>query len=195
MATSWFASLVTGGGESHLIALQGPFLIVNPGLINYITMCITYIRFHQACKAQGLDREHLPYRGYLQPYCAWIALVWLILVTAIYGYSCYKPWNVSNFFANYTMQIFVPPLFLIWKFLKKTHWVQPHEADLVWEKPIIDAYEQTFLDPPMGFWREMGFLVGVGLKKRKEANRRSSIGPEDVAQARSNINQDLFREK
>jgi amino acid permease len=29
------------------------------GLIDYIVMAITYIRFYAACKAQGLDRKTL----------------------------------------------------------------------------------------------------------------------------------------
>jgi yeast amino acid transporter len=143
-------------------------------------MSITFIFFHRACKAQGLDRRSLPYYGYLQPFCAWFALIWLIVVTCIYGYTVYLPWNVSNFFSNYSMQIFIPPLYLIWKVIKRTKVVKPHEADLVWERPIIDAYEETFLDPPVGFWREMAQLVGLGKIKGGNDKRRSSINPHDI---------------
>lgn len=138
-------------------------------------MCITYISFYRACKAQGLDRSTLPYTGWFQPYCAWIALIWLCIVTCIYGYTCYMPWSVSSFFSNYTMQLFIPPLFIIWKLVKKTKLVKPHEADLVWERPGIDAYEATFVDPPTGFWKEMGQLVGIGRKKGGNDRRRSSV--------------------
>jgi len=154
---TWFVNLVTAGG-----------------LINYMVMCITFIFYHRACKAQGYDRKTLPYYGYFQPYCAWIALVWLFVVTCIYGYTVYLPWDVSNFFSNYSMQVFIPPLFIIWKLVKKTKLVHPLEADLVWEKPIVDAYEETFLDPPVGFWREMGELVGMKkmVNKTGGSNRR-----------------------
>jgi yeast amino acid transporter len=138
-------------------------------------MCITYIFFHRACKAQGLDRKTLAYTGYLQPFCAWFALVWLIIVTFIYGYTSFTPWSVSNFFANYTMQLFIPPLFFIWKFIKRTKVVKPHECDLVWEKPIVDAYEETFIDPPVGFWTEMMQLVGLKRRKGGNDHRRPSI--------------------
>ncbi len=57
-------------------------------------MCITYIFYYRACKAQGLDRKTLLYYGYFQPYCAWIALIWLLVVTCIYGSTVYLPWNV-----------------------------------------------------------------------------------------------------
>lgn len=89
----------------------------------------------------------------------------MILVTILYGYPSYKPWDIETFFSSYTMQIFIPPLYIIWKVIKKTKIVKPHEADLVWERPTIDAYEASFIDKPVGFWREMGQLVGIGRQK------------------------------
>jgi yeast amino acid transporter len=56
--------------------------------------------------------------------------------------------------------------------IKRTKFVTSTEADLTWEAPIVDAYEDSFLTPPMGFWREMLQLVGIGLKKK---DRRSSV--------------------
>lgn len=141
-------------------------------------MCITYIFFYNACKAQGVDRSKLPYYGRFQPYCAYIAAVWLFVVTCYYGYTCYLPWDVSSFFSNYTMQLFIPPLYIIWKLVKRTRIVRPHEADLEWEKPLIDAYEATFLEPPVGFWREIIELVGIRRKKGgHNVRRRSSVVP------------------
>ena len=61
-----------------------------------------------------------------------------------------------------------PILYIFWKFYKKTKIVSKYEADLVWERPTIDAYEETFIDPPVGFWREM--LQLFGLKKIKGGN-------------------------
>ena len=58
--------------------------------------------------------------------------------------------------------------------MKKTKVVKPHEADLVWERPGIDAYEETFIDPPTGFWKEMGQLIGIGRRKGGGDQRRKS---------------------
>ncbi|KAJ5568636.1 hypothetical protein N7450_011122 [Penicillium hetheringtonii] len=152
---TWFANLVTAGG-----------------LINYITICITYICFHRACKAQNFDRRQLSYYGWLQPWCGWIGMVWMILVTILYGYPAYKPWNVETFWSDYTMQIII----------KKTKFVKAHEADLVWERPLIDAYEASFLDPPVGFWREMLQLVGLGrIKGGNDKRRQSNAAPSAVS--------------
>ncbi|CAI7673730.1 unnamed protein product [Penicillium pancosmium] len=158
---TWFANLVTAGG-----------------LINYITICITYIFFHRACKAQNLDRRQFSYYAWLQPGCAYIGLVWMVIVTILYGYPSYKPWDVQTFWSDYTMQIVIPPLFLIWKLLKKTKFIKAHEADLVWERPLIDAYEASFVDPPVGFWREVLQLVGIGrIKGGNDKRRYSTAAP------------------
>ena len=169
----WFASLVTGGGMFSLF-LPSCYTDTLSGLINFFVMSITYIFFYNACKAQGLDRSKLPYTGYLQPYCAYIAATWLFIVICMYGWTCYVPWSVSSFFSQYTMQLFIPPLFIIWKVIKKTKFVKPHEADLVWERPLVDAYEASFIDPPTGFWKEMGQLVGIKRGKGGNDKRRQS---------------------
>jgi len=50
-------------------------LVTASQLINFSCMCFTFIRFKKACDAQGLDRRSLPYRGWFQPYFAWIGLI------------------------------------------------------------------------------------------------------------------------
>jgi amino acid transporter len=131
------------------------------GLIDYLVMNITFINYYRATQVQGIDRKTMPYYGYFQPYCAYIALFFQSIIVIFYGYSSFTPWSVSNFFSNYTMQIVVPILFIGWKVIKKTRWIKPHEVDLVWDRPIIDAYEATITTPAVGFWTEMGRLIGI----------------------------------
>lgn len=118
-------------------------------------MCITFIRFHKACKVQGLDRKSLPYTGYLQPFCAWYGLVWMTFVTLFYGYAVFRngSWNTKDFFGSYTIVGVDIIIFVIWKVWHRTKFIKPNDVDLVWERPTIDAYEATFIDPPVGFWR------------------------------------------
>lgn len=61
-------------------------------------------------------------------------------------------------------------LYLGWKLVKRTSVVRPSTADLMWEAPVIDAYEASFLSEPVGFWTEMVQLVG--LQRGKGADRR-----------------------
>ncbi|KAE8156078.1 amino acid permease/ SLC12A domain-containing protein [Aspergillus tamarii] len=154
-AITWFVNLVTGGG-----------------LINYFIMSVTFINYYRACQAQGVDRTKMPYCGWFQPYGAYLAVSVHTLVIIFYGYSSFTPWSVSNFFSNYTMQLVAPCLFIFWKVVKKTRYVRPHEVDLVWERPEIDAYENSITTPPVGFWSEMIGLVGIGRKKHSNDPER-----------------------
>ncbi|KAK5465162.1 hypothetical protein LTS15_001725 [Exophiala xenobiotica] len=148
-------------------------LITAGGIIDYIVMCVTYICFYNACKAQGIDRNAFPYTGWFQPYCAYIGLAWMSTIVIFYGYSSFTPWDVGTFFSYYTMVIVAPILFVAWKVIKCTRIVRSREADLVWERPIVDAYEASFITPPVGFWTEM--LQLVGMKRGVKDVRRDSI--------------------
>lgn len=74
------------------------------------------------------------------------------------------------------MLLLAPILFVFWKVVKRTKFVRPQEADLVWERPTIDAYEESFDSPPLGFWTELvpPFLRFWGPKPNKASDRRAS---------------------
>ncbi|KAK3192416.1 hypothetical protein K4F52_001629 [Lecanicillium sp. MT-2017a] len=147
---TWLVSIITGGG-----------------LITYIIMSITFINYHRACKAQGVDRKTRPYYGYFQPYCAYIALAVQSVVVLVYGYESFRPkWSVEAFFQNYSMQILAVVLFIGWKLIKKTKYIRPEQVDLVWERPMIDAYENSLTGRATGFWEEMGHLFGIRRKRK-----------------------------
>lgn len=136
-------------------------------IINYIVATFTYTRFYHACNAQNFDRSKLPYTGRFQPYCAYIALVWEIICVFTYGYMSFKPFDVESFILNYLMLMLAPILFVGWKIAKKTRFLRPHEVDLRWEADIVAAYEDSELDPPTTFWREMlDLLLFRGLRKQ-----------------------------
>ncbi|KAL1850773.1 hypothetical protein Daus18300_012781 [Diaporthe australafricana] len=136
-------------------------------IIDYIVMCLTYIYFYRALKVQGIDRDTLPYKGWFQPYSAWIGLVGEIFVVSCYGYETFLPgfWDVGTFFSYYLMVFVAVLTYTAWKIIKRTKVVRPEDADLVWDKPVIDAYEDALKTKPEGFWNEV--LQMVRLKKRK----------------------------
>ncbi|KAF2754446.1 hypothetical protein EJ05DRAFT_141955 [Pseudovirgaria hyperparasitica] len=142
---TWLVSLVTAGG-----------------LLNFITMCITYLAFHRACKAQGINRKTLPYYGYFQPYGTWVALIFLTAVVFCYGYAVFLPghWRVEDFFFSYTMLGLYPIFYVSWKLIKRTKIIPAHEVDIVWDNEAIEAHMNSFISPPVGFWTEMVQLIG-----------------------------------
>lgn len=67
-------------------------------LLDYVFMCITYLFFYRALKAQGYDRKDLPYRGWGQPYVAYAGLACMLITVGIYGYTVFLPgwWNTGK---------------------------------------------------------------------------------------------------
>ncbi|KAM0232135.1 hypothetical protein ACHAP5_010837 [Fusarium lateritium] len=142
-------------------------LITAAQIIDYIVICITYVFWYKACQVQGLDRSTLPYYARFQPYSAWISGVFLTGVVCTYGYTVLTPggWDVGTFFTYYTMLFLAPFLYFGWKFVKKTKLIKPEEADLVWDRPLIDAYEASYDEEDVGFFREILQMGGIGKKK------------------------------
>jgi amino acid transporter len=48
----------------------------------------------------------------------------------------------------------------------KTKIVKAHEADLVWERPIIDAYEAAYVELQLSFVPDI--LQNLGLRRKSE---------------------------
>jgi amino acid transporter len=161
---------VSGGSQVVLQWLLS--LITAGGLITYMIINITYLYFYRACKAQGLDRKTLPYCGRFQPWSSIIALAVELVIVIFYGYASFGPWSVESFFKNYSMQIVAPCLFIFWKLFKKTKTVDPKKADLIMERPEIDAHEASFSEPPISFWAEVGEMVGI---KRRSKSKSSTM--------------------
>lgn len=154
---NWLINLVTAGS-----------------IINFVVMVITYLFFYRGCMAQGVDRRTFPYRGWGQPHVAWICLVAECLVLFFFGYNSFTPPNAETFFSCYTMLIVCPLLFVFWKLFKKTKVVKPLDLDLVWEKPIVDAYEASIISPPVSFWVELLQMFGL-MRDKVDDRRRSSV--------------------
>lgn len=136
-------------------------------IIDYIVMCVTYLYFYRALMRQGVNRDTLPYKGWFQPYSAWIGLVGEIFTVSCYGYETFLPgyWDVGTFFSYYLMVFVAVLTYTAWKVIKRTKVVKPEEADLVWDKPVIDAYEDSLKTKPEGFWNEV--LQMLKLKKKR----------------------------
>ncbi|KAF5011959.1 hypothetical protein FDECE_1965 [Fusarium decemcellulare] len=165
MIFPFLAFLQLGSGSSTVLTWLIN-LATGATLIYFMTALVTYIRFHRACQVQQFNRDKLPYKGWFQPYSAWFALVFELVIIVFYGYRSLVPFNVSGFVTAYFMPFFVPCLFIGWKLIKKTKFIRAKDIDLVWEAPLIDAYEASLEEAPVGFWRDV-WLMLRGTKKHK----------------------------
>ena len=95
--------------------------------------------------------------------------IYLITLVCIYGYTVFVPgnWNIGDFFTYYTMVLLAPILYCGFKFTKKTKFIRPDEADLSWERPLIDAYEAAYIEKDGGFWTRVLSVVGLATMPAK----------------------------
>lgn len=133
-------------------------------LINYCLMNVTYLRFFYACKKQGFDRNTLPYKGWLQPYCAYFCAIACGLFVFLSGFAVFLKgnWTWSQFIFNYIMIPFDLAVFLFWKFWKKTKFKSLDEIDLYSGLEEVEEHEANVeIKKPKHVWERIGrILIG-----------------------------------
>lgn len=133
-----YMSVSTGANE---VFLWFQNLVTIAQLFTWCSICIAYIRFHAALKAQGVDRSTLVFRSPFQPYLAYGTFIYFALIILFNGWVVFTNgnWVVNDFLISY---IGVPIYFLlyaVWRFGKRTHFVKASEADIWSGKAALDA--------------------------------------------------------
>lgn len=139
-------SLLQLGSQGSKVLNYMVSLCTGSQLLNYGFMSITYLCFYRACMAQGLDRRAFHYRAWFQPYTAIFAGVILWCVIGILGYRVFMPgrWLVDTFLYDYLMIFVSLAVFLLWKFIKRTKFIKPAEADLTTGLDEIEEHEYQY---------------------------------------------------
>jgi yeast amino acid transporter len=123
-------------------------------LITWINILIAYVRFHAACKAQGVDRNTLPMKSWVwyhmnrtstrvdetfanhlaqgQPYVAYVTLAFFSIIVFFNGFYVFTNgnWDVKNFVTAYICVPIYFAFYLFWKIVKRTPFVKASEADI-----------------------------------------------------------------
>ncbi|KIN05490.1 hypothetical protein OIDMADRAFT_100504 [Oidiodendron maius Zn] len=137
-----YLSVAPGGPSSAFQWFQN--LTTIGVLFTWCSICIAYIQFHKALKAQGIDRNTLSFKSPFQPYAAWIACFFFAVIIVFNGFHVFtgenhRNWNVANFFAAY---IGIPIFFILylgWKIVKRPSWRDPGTADITTGRAALDA--------------------------------------------------------
>lgn len=125
-----YLSLGSGGASQAFTWLLN--LSTVAGLLAWMTLCICYIRFHHAMRAQNIDRNLLPMKGRLQPLAAYVGAIGSGIITLFSGFSVFLKgnWNTGSFFASYIgIAIYIIP-YVVWKIVKRTKLQRASEIDL-----------------------------------------------------------------
>lgn len=121
---NWFANIVT---------------IAN--LFTWCVICVASIRFYSALKAQGVDRNTLPFRAWGQPYIAWGGLFFFSIIIIFNGFAVFTRgnWSVTDFLIDYIGIPIFFGLYFFWKIIKRSKILRSSEVDLFTGKAAIDA--------------------------------------------------------
>jgi len=103
------------------------------GMLNWMGICITLIRFRKGLKAQGIDPSTLPFSNRFQPYIAWWSLCWVILIILFADWSVFLKgrWDHASFISTYFPIPFFVILFFGYKYYMKTRFIKSSEMDFV----------------------------------------------------------------
>lgn len=123
-------------------------LITSCQLINYTIMSFTYVFFYRALKAQGIDRQLLPFVGWCQPWLAIIGGVLAFVMTFVGTYTLFMPgnWDYQSFLFSYLMIFIDIAIFVLYKLIARTKWVKPEDADLVTGLKEVEEHEELFYE-------------------------------------------------
>jgi yeast amino acid transporter len=113
-------------------------------LFTWSCICIAYIQFRKAMLAQGVDRNTLVFKSPFQPYMAWAALAYFVLIIVFNGFKVFTetPWGSDQLTDFFTAYIGIPIFFMLyafWKIFKRDKFVNPAQADIWSGKAALDA--------------------------------------------------------
>ncbi|KAI1090786.1 proline-specific permease [Rostrohypoxylon terebratum] len=131
-------------------------------LIVWSSICVTYLRFYYGLRYNGISRDSLPYKSPLQPFMAYFAICFCLIVALFNGYDAFFP-------GKFSAKTFVPPyvdipiftcLFLGYKIIKRTKLVKLSDMDLWSGKAEVDRLEHTWPEvKPRNFWERIWFWI------------------------------------
>lgn len=131
-------------------------------LIVWASVSYTYLRFYHGLRHHGVDRDTLPYKSPMQPFLAYFAIIFCLVIAFFNGFDAFFPgkFSAKSFLPPYIdIPIFLS-LFLGYKFVKKTKFVPLAEMDLWSGKAEIDRLEGTWVVPkPRNFLERIWFWL------------------------------------
>ncbi|KAF9056359.1 amino acid permease/ SLC12A domain-containing protein [Panaeolus papilionaceus] len=134
------------------------------GLMTWFGISLTYIRFYQGMKSQGIDRRTLPFYSRIQPFAGWYAMISCLLICILSGWAVFlkDSWATDTFVTNYLPLVLFPIMYVGARFYYKERPKKAHEMDFVTNIAEIEA--DTVDDPPPknkleAFWAWLEFII------------------------------------
>lgn len=101
------------------------------GILNWLNIMLAYINYYKATVVQNVPREDIPFRMWGQPYAAYIATFFIIIITFFNGYNAFiKGFKYKTFITTYIGIAAYLIMIIGYKLIYKTKRVTPKTAIL-----------------------------------------------------------------
>jgi yeast amino acid transporter len=100
-----YLSVRSGGPATVFVWFQNLTTIAS--LFTWCSICVAYIQFHKALKAQGVDRNTLVFKSRFQPYTAWFSLIYFAIIILFNGFDVFVGDHDSHW--SVTSKLHTPP--------------------------------------------------------------------------------------
>ncbi|OJA12045.1 hypothetical protein AZE42_06700 [Rhizopogon vesiculosus] len=118
------------------------------GLMTWFGISVTYLRFYEGLKVQGIDRKTLPYSTRFQPYAAWYGACATLIVCFFSGFSVFLKgnWDTATFVTNYILLMVWPVMYVGARLYYRVKPVAAEDMDFKSDLAEIEA--DTYDEPP-----------------------------------------------
>ncbi|KAJ6561622.1 hypothetical protein B0H19DRAFT_1286816 [Mycena capillaripes] len=110
---------------------------------------LTYIRFYHGLTAQGIDRSKFVYWSRFQPYLAYWAFLWSLLIILFNGWTVFikGEWNVSDFIVAYINLPVFAMFYVAYKIVSKSQVIPASRMDFHSNVPQSEMVD--FVEPQL----------------------------------------------
>ncbi|KAF8160937.1 amino acid permease/ SLC12A domain-containing protein [Crassisporium funariophilum] len=163
------AASVIWGGVAYLSLDHGAYqaflwlvsLVTTAGILSWVIIGVTYLRFFYALRAQRIPRSCLPYRSPFQPYITYYGLGMNILILLCSGWiSFYPTFSPSLFFSNYLNCLIYPALYFGCKMWFRDKIIPLNAIDFHTEFAIMEVEDEE-LHKTSFYDRRVLLLYGI----------------------------------
>lgn len=141
--TAMWSALAYMSASSGAATVFNWFLSIGTiaSLLTWCSIIIAYLRFRQAMSKQGVDRNDLHFKSPFQPYTAWFALCYFVMIIVFNGWQVFTKgnWSAQGFVTAYIGLPIYFSFYIFWKIWKRPSLVNPAEADIWSGKAALDA--------------------------------------------------------
>ncbi|KAJ6629583.1 amino acid permease/ SLC12A domain-containing protein [Mycena sp. CBHHK59/15] len=118
-------------------------LVTVLGFCTWGIISLTYIRFYHGLKHQGIDRSKFVYWNRFQPYPAYWALSWSIIIVLFNGWSVFLKgqWVATDFIIAYVNIPIIIFLYAAYKIVRKSSIVSVENMDFYSNVPSLEKID------------------------------------------------------